>query len=275
MRVTRRILKKTAIASTAAAASFLVATAILFGLGPDYDYLIVIGFTIAVGPITAVSIIRNRWKNKIERTMPEFLRDLATSVRTGITITASLDHASKKAYGPLRDELEVLVAQMSWGMNLNDALAMLSKRVEIPLVNNATVLISEANTYGGDLSDVFDSTARYVEGINTWSLRRRTQTLPYVGIFCFSVGLFLFIIIMLSRMIFIPTAALAQNGVPFMKPVIEPVQARRIFLHASLLEALFGGLIAGKISDNSMLSGLKYSMILAIMSGIAFFLFFK
>jgi flagellar protein FlaJ len=145
----------------------------------------------------------------------------------------------------------------------------------LPLFKKATVLISEASTYGGDLSEIFNATARYVENVNTWGLRRRMQTLPYVGIFYFSIVLFLFIIILLSTIIFIPMGELSQSGIPFMRPVLDPVQARRVFMHASLLESFFGGILAGKITDDSYVGGLKHSMILALISGIAFFLFFR
>ncbi len=275
MRVTVHILKRIAIISTIAAAIFMAAATIIFLTDPILDYFMVIAFSIAIGPVSVAGLFHSRWKYQIERSMPDFLRDLATSLRTGVPIYSSLEHASKKEYGPLKFELQALVSQMSWGMNLNDALTQLSKRTGLPLVKKATVLIAEANKYGGDLSEIFDATARYVESVNTWSLRRRMQTLPYVAIFYFSLVLFLFIIILLARIIFIPITELAQTGVPFMKPVLDPVLARRIFMHASLLEAFFGGILAGKISEDSYVGGLKHAMVLAVVSGVVFFLFFR
>jgi len=275
MKVTTRTLKRVAMVSSAAAVVVLIVSGLFYIASPDFDYFIVIAFTVAVAPVSVAGIVHNNWRHKIERAMPEFLRDLATSIRTGVPIYAALEHASRREYGPLKDELQALVSQMSWGMTLNDALAELGKRVDLPLVKRATVLISEASTYGGELSEIFDATARYVESVNTWSLRRRMQTLPYVAIFYFSIVLFLFIIILLSRMIFIPISQLAQSGIPFMKPVLDPLQARRVFMHASLIESFFGGILAGKISENSYVGGLKHAMILAVASGVAFFLFFR
>jgi len=275
MRVTRRILKRIATVSSVAAVTLLIVTGFFYWNSPDLDYFIVIAFSVAVAPVSLAGVIHSSWKHKIERAMPEFLRDLATSIQTGVPIYASLEHASRKEYGPLKDELQALVSQMSWGMNLNEALAQLSKRVDLPLVKRATTLISEASMYGGDLSEIFDATARYVESVNTWNLRRRMQTLPYVAIFYFSLVLFLFIIILLSRMIFIPISELAKSGIPFMRPVLDPIQARRVFMHASLLESFFGGILAGKISEDSYVGGLKHAMVLALISGVAFFLFFR
>jgi flagellar protein FlaJ len=100
------------------------------------------------------------------------------------------------------------------------------------------------------------------------------QTLPYVAIFYFSVILFLFIIILVSTMIFAPISELAESGVPLLRPVLDQLQTRRVFLHTALLESFFGGILAGKINEDSFLGGLKHAMILAIASGLAFFFFF-
>jgi len=274
MKIVRRTLKRIAIASSVAAAVLLIASIFFYGASPDFDYLLVVVFTVGVAPASIAGIIHNRWKNKIKNAMPEFLRDLATSIRTGVPMHAALEHTSKRMYGPLTNELKVLVSHMSWGMNFEEALTELSDRVDVLLVKKATVLILEAGKHGGDLSDVIDSTAQYVENVNAWNSRRKTQTMPYVAIFYFSVALFLFIIILLSTMIFVPISELAESGVPLLRPILTSTETRRVFMHTSLLESFFGGILAGKINEDSFLGGLKHAMVLAIASGVAFFIFF-
>ena len=275
MKITGRTLRKIAIASSVAAAALFIVSILFYASSPDFDYLLIVVFTAAVAPASIASIVHNRWKNKIEKAMPEFLRDLATSIRTGVPIHAALEHTSKRMYGPLTDELKVLVAHISWGMNFEQALTELGDRVDLPLVKKANVLILEASRHGGDLSDIIDSTAQYVENVNAWSLRRKMQTMPYVAIFYFSVALFLFIIILISRMIFVPISELAESGAPLLRPILTSIQTRRVFMHTSLLESFFGGILAGKINEDSFLGGLKHAMVLAIASGVAFFLFFR
>jgi flagellar protein FlaJ len=235
--------------------------------------MIVIALTIGVAPPSVASIIHNRWKIKIEKATPDFLRDLATASRTGIPLQVALEHASKRQYGPLTYELGLLVSHMSWGMNFNEALIEFSDRIDLPLIRKATVLINEASKHGGDLSAIFDSTAKYLDSINSWATKRRQQTTPYVLIFYFSVFIFLFIIIIISNMMFTPLSQTAAGSVSFIKPIISQASSRRLFLHATLLEALFGGLIAGKINEDSFLDGLKHVTVLAVASGLAFYLF--
>jgi flagellar protein FlaJ len=136
-------------------------------------------------------------------------------------------------------------------------------------------LILEAGRHGGNLSDIFDSTAKYVDDVNAWTNKRRTQTLPYVAIFYFSVMIFLFIIILISNMIFVPMTEIAEDAAGLINPILTPMIARRVFLHTALLEAFFGGILAGRIHENSFFGGLKHAAVLAIVAGLAFFIFFK
>ena len=272
-KITRKTMRRITIISSIIGLIFVVASIIVYLTNPLLDYMIVIGFTLAVAPPGIASIMHSRWKGKIEKSMPEFLRDLATSHQTGMPLQLALEHASKRNYGPLTTELKTMVAHMSWGMNFNEALMEFSGKIDLPLVERATVLIIEAARHGGDLSDIFNSTAKYVDNVNSWTDRRKMQTLPYVAIFYFSVVIFLFIIIIISNMIFLPMSQMDAGGVTLIKPVLSPLEARRIFMHAALLESLFGGILAGKINEDSFLGGLKHAAVLAVTSGIAFYLF--
>ena len=274
MKMTKKTIKQIQIISAIAAAFFFLAALIFYLTSPTLDYMIVIAIAIGVVPPSIGQMVHNRWRIKIEKATPEFLRDLATASRTGIPLQIALEHASKRMYGPLTDELKILVAHMSWGMGFNEALTEMADRLELPLITRATVLINEAGKHGGDLADIFGITAKYLDNVNSWSEKRRVQTFPYVAIFYFSVFMFLFIIIVISRMMFAPLAHTAIGGVSsFIKPILTQAESRRLFFHASLLEALFGGLIAGKINEDSFLDGLKHVAILAIATGIAFYFF--
>jgi flagellar protein FlaJ len=275
MKITKKTTKRISIISIASAIIFFIIASVFYLTSPTLDYMLVIALTIGVLPPSIASVMHNRWKIKIEKATPDFLRDLATASRTGIPLQVALEHASKRIYGPLTNELQLLVAHMSWGMNFNQALDEFGNRIDLPLIKKATVLINEAAKHGGDLSNIFDSTAKYLDSINSWTQKRRQQTTPYVLIFYFSVFMFLFIIIIISNMMFTPLSQTSVGGASFIKPIISQAASRRLFLHASLIEALFGGLIAGKINEDSFLDGLKHVTVLAIVTGVAFYLFLR
>jgi flagellar protein FlaJ len=274
LKITRKEIKKISIISTSVAVTFFVISLIFLFTSPVLDFMIVIAFTIAVAPPSIASIIHNRWKDKIEKMTPEFMRDLATASKTGMPLQTALEHASRRQYGPLTTEIKMLVSQMSWGMNFNQALAEFSNRIDLPSIRKATTLILEAGHYGGNLAEIFEATAKYVENVNSWTAKRKMQTMPYIAIFYFSLFIYLFIIIILSNMMFTPLSQLNVTGTPLLSPVLDPAVAKRVFLHTALMESLFGGLIAGKINEDTFAAGLKHATVLAIASGLAFYFFF-
>jgi pilus assembly protein TadC len=274
LKITRKDIKRLSIISAGVGIGVFIVSLVFLMEDPRLDYAIVIALTVSVTPPSIASIIHNRWKNKIEKMTPEFMRDLATFSKTGMPLQTSLEHAARRQYGPLTTELKILVSQMSWGMNFNQAMMEFAKRIDLPVIKKATVLILEAGRHGGNLADIFESTARYVENVNAWTAKRRMQTMPYVAIFYFSVFIYLFIIIILSNMMFTPLAQMETGGTPLLQPVIDPEVAQRVFLHTALLESIFGGLVAGKINEDSFMGGLKHATVLAIASGLAFYFFF-
>jgi hypothetical protein len=76
-------------------------------------------------------------------------------------------------------------------------------------------------------------------------------------------------------MIFVPMSEIADSAAGLINPILSPETARRVFLHTAILEAFFGGILAGRIHEDSFLGGLKHAAILAIVSGLAFLIFFQ
>jgi len=160
MKVTKRDIKRIAIISTVASLVFLFISIVTLFSSPTLDYMVVIALAAAVTPAAIASIIHNKWKNKVEAATPEFMRDLATASKTGMPLQTALEHASKRQYGPLTTELKMLVANMSWGMNFNEALTQFSKRIDLSVITKATTLILESGRTGGNLADIFESTKK-------------------------------------------------------------------------------------------------------------------
>ncbi len=81
--------------------SFLTAQLIF-----EPDQLLFLGLIIAIFPPAIVNYLDMRWRQSVDKNIPEFLRELSEAGRTGVTLTRALDLASKRRYGPLSSELE-------------------------------------------------------------------------------------------------------------------------------------------------------------------------
>jgi flagellar protein FlaJ len=97
---------------------------------------------------------------------------------------------------------------------------------------------------------------------------RHTQTRPYVAIVYVAFFVFLFTVIMLFKSLFVEVGDLPLLG----SVVLTSGEARRLFFHMSVIQALFGGLVAGKMGAGTVSAGLKHSVVL-LASGYLFLKF--
>jgi flagellar protein FlaJ len=60
------------------------------------------------------------------------------------------------------------------------------------------------------------------------------------------------------------------EGVPLLAtPTMAPTDLQRTFLHMTLIQGFFGGLVAGKMGEGSISAGLKHSLIMMLFGYIA------
>ena len=59
---------------------------------------------------------------KIDTIFPDFIRDIASSRRAGMTFTNAILFASKGSYGLLTEEIKKTAQQISWGSSVEEAL---------------------------------------------------------------------------------------------------------------------------------------------------------
>jgi flagellar protein FlaJ len=52
-------------------------------------------------------------------------------------------------------------------------------------------------------------------------------------------------------------------------PTSSPDLLERTFLHMTMIQAFFGGLVAGKMGEGSVYAGLKHSLVMMILSYVA------
>jgi flagellar protein FlaJ len=60
------------------------------------------------------------------------------------------------------------------------------------------------------------------------------------------------------------------EGVPMLvTPTTSPADLERTFLHMTLIQGFFGGLVSGKMGEGSVNAGLKHSLVLMSLGYVA------
>jgi tight adherence protein B len=86
--------------------------------------------------------------------LPNFLRSLVMSLRSGFGLTQSMESASAEAQEPLRGEIERVLAEVRMGRTLPEAMKSLSQRMDNEDLEWVVGAIEINRETGGNLSDI-------------------------------------------------------------------------------------------------------------------------
>ena len=272
MKMPKRQKRANRIVWTISAASALVITMFdvsMFWGNAEFDELLFFAVIAAILPPAALAYVDYKWRKAVDEQLPELFRIMVQAQQIGMTLPQALEEAAKRDLGPLTTELRKTTQQISWGMSLEEAFSAFGKRVNTTLVQRTVPIIIEASYSGGNVEKVFDPMGKFIQTTLLLEKERRTQTRPYIAIIYITFFVFLFTIVMLFKSFFVSVGQLPTLGTPF----VAPEGIRRMFFDMSMIQAFFGGLVAGKMGEGAIIAGLKHSLILMLCGYLALKLF--
>src|SRR4030043_860738 len=253
------------------AASVLVAVAIVLfgyfavGFTEALDDFVFFSLLAVISPIALLNYIDYRWRKAVDEHLPDLFRSIVQAQETGMTLPKALEEAAKRDYGPMTSELRKMTVQISWGASFEEALLAFGKRVGTVLTLRTVPMIIEASRSGGHVEKVFDPMGKFIQTTNLLEKERKTQTRPYIVIIYVALFVFVFTIVLLFKTFFT-----SGEGVPLLStPTMTPAEMQRIFFRLSLIQGLFGGLVAGKMGEGTMSAGLKHSLVMMLLGFVA------
>ncbi|NPE09579.1 MAG: type II secretion system F family protein [Asgard group archaeon] len=236
---------------------------------------IAFGILLTIAPPSVAFFIDNNWRSGIDANLPNLLRDIADAQRTGLSLPRAVSESSKRNYGPLTPELQKMAAKISWGIPFDQAMRSFTETADTELNNRAAILILEAQRSGGVIEDIFDSAQKHVEDILALRKERLGQMKPYIWIIYAAFIIFLLVIVVLFNTFFYPMSEMYTEfqGNQFQNLGLNPqvLESYKIlFLHMTIVEGLFSGLVAGKMGEGKAKSGLKHSTIMVLIGWITY-----
>jgi len=268
-KIEKRIKKMVCVASFSLAVAIILFAYFMFWGLTIFDEFVFFAIVIAIVPISILNYIDFKWRKAVDEHLPDLFRSIVQAQETGMTLPQALEEASKRDYGPLTNELRKMTAQISWGMTFEEALLALGRRVNTILVQRTVPMIIEASHSGGHVERVFDPMGKFIQTTLLLEKERRAQTRPYIAIIYVAFFVFLFTIILLFKSFFVSIEGLPILGTA----VMSPEETQRLFFHMTVIQAFFGGLVAGKMGEGTINAGLKHSVIMMLCGYIALKLF--
>ncbi|MCD6480338.1 type II secretion system F family protein [Candidatus Bathyarchaeota archaeon] len=228
----------------------------------------------AILPPSIVEFNNIRWLRSVDRNIPLLLRDLAEAVRSGETLVRALEEAAKRDYGPVSMYLERAMVRLSLTSDLEASLRWMGEKLVRPSAMRMATILIEASESGGKIVDILEAAVSLFNQIAEYRDEREAQTRPYLLLAYMGSIVFMVIsyVILLQFLAPLSTAAKTPEmmGAPIIQNVLDISYYKAILFWASVMESIFGGLIAGKISGGRLTAGLIHSSILLAVT-IAFF----
>jgi flagellar protein FlaJ len=140
-------------------------------------------------------------------------------------------------------------------------------------------LVAEGLRSSSDVASVLSIAARDTTERFKLDKERRQELTPYIAVVVIGFLVFLLVVVLLDSAYLTPIEEAQRNAA---EPTADsgnlplsltnvPVEAyKTLFFHAALIQALGSGILAGKLSEDDSLSGLKYSIGLTIVAVAAF-----
>lgn len=100
--------------------------------------------------------------NKFSEQLPDALDTMARSLRAGHPFSSAMTLASQDLVDPMGSELGIVVDEMTYGLDLNDALESLRQRVNLQDLDYMVVAITIQHETGGNLAEVLANLSKVI-----------------------------------------------------------------------------------------------------------------
>jgi len=241
---------------------------------------IVFALLAAVVPLALIQLKEVHRKESIDKFLPLFLLALVSSVRSGSNLIKALEHTASRNMGALTAELKNLRANISWGMPIDEALENFAQRAGTRTSTRVVILLEMAIRIGGDVATNLDMIHKHVTELANIEKERRSSLAPYTYTIYIAFVVFIGISVILSSQFFTEIEKVqvmmqgmgdGSSGTMFSSLIDMDInELNGILFNMAIIEAIFGGLAAGKIGTGSFVAGIKHIVIMVIIAVIAF-----
>ena len=229
----------------------------------DLPTAIAVALFVATAPAAVVYAKLSKKRNSIEQGINSFLRDLTEVRKTGLSPEKCIESLAHRDYGDFSRELRKISSEISWGVPVKKVIMDFVKRTKSWMTQIVMYLLVETIDVGGGTIAMIESLARFNNLTQEVEKEKKMAVRPYVMMPYFAAIL---LVATTSMMIGFTAGTLNVGGTGVakdMSPMIITFTTSCIF-HSYLI-----GIVAGKISEESIAAGFKHGAILVIVAVLA------
>lgn len=234
-----------------------------FGLLSQMPVALALGLFISSAPAAVVHGKLSSKKTSTEQGVNSFLRDLTEVRKTGLSPEKCIESLSHREYGVFSKELRKISSEISWGIPMKKVMMDFIDRTKSWMTQIVMFLLVETVDVGGGTIEMIESLARFNNLTHEVEKEKKSATRPYIMMPYFAA---LLLVITTSMMLGFTTGTIGVANAP---PPADMDWIRQIFMTSAIFYSYMVGIVAGKISEESIAAGFKHAAVLVIISVIA------
>ncbi|HEV2262449.1 MAG TPA: type II secretion system F family protein [Candidatus Rubrimentiphilum sp.] len=122
-------------------------------------------------------------KKQVQKTLPDFLDMVATTVQAGLSVNAALVYSIDSAPGALGDEIKATLSEIRLGRSRLEALRSAAERLQQQQFSTTVTAITQAERLGSNISKVLNELAEDVRNQRIMLVEEHAAKLPVKMIF--------------------------------------------------------------------------------------------
>lgn len=233
----------------------------LFGPIIDLPTALAISLFVATAP---AAVVYNKYQNQRVQTelgVNSFLRDLTEVRKTGLSPEKCIESLSHRQYGSFSKELRKISSEISWGIPVRKVIMDFIGRTKSWMTQIVMFLLVETVDVGGGTIAMIESLARFNNTTQEVEKEKKMAVRPYVIMPYFAA---LLLVATTTMMLSFTSGTLGLSSPAAPNPEMDSV--KQIFNLSCIFSSYMIGIVAGKISEESIGAGFKHASILVIIT---------
>jgi flagellar protein FlaJ len=241
--------------------SFLISA---LGLSPGFDaaFGLIISSLILFTPAAVYEVLNSMRERGIFSGVTSFLREVVEVRKTGISPERAIERLAEMDFRQFTPILRAMANKLAWGATYQSIYEFIKQRVRNWLTKLNLFIFFDAIEVGGGTPDTLETLARFSEEIETIEATKRSSLRPLLLIPYIGMSILVFTSISLLGFM---REILLQAGRP-----LAFDQFLRVFLPPIVLNSVMMGLVAGKLSEESVAAGFKHVVLILLIVVITF-----
>jgi len=228
----------------------------------DSPMALTIGLFVATAPPAILYQRLSTFRTQTEEGINSFLRDLTEVRKTGLSPEKCIESLSHREYGVFTKELRKISSEISWGIPVRKVIMDFLKRTKSWMTQIVMFLLVETVDVGGGTIAMIESLAGFNNLTQEVEKEKKASVRPYIIMPYFASLL----LVATTTMMLGFTTSTFGIGSTTPKNMDE---VKDVFNTSTIFYSFMIGIVAGKISEESIAAGFKHASILVLLSFVA------